>query len=655
MAAINEQEEFEFRLRAEREAEQQAKQAQPEQQEPSGLAGWNRRMGQTIADVGAGAIRGAGSIGSTILAPLDYSGVTGMTNTERRRAMDETLRDLGINTESLAYGGGKIAAEIAGTAGMGGTIAKGLSVVPAVARSAPGFINAVRTGGMTAGRAGMATRMAGGALSGGAMAGAINPEDAGTGMAIGAAFPVVGKLAGEAGKYIGGKLGERNAAQLVKSAKNAPTRETLQEGIKAGYVVPPSYAGGGTTSRLAEGLSGKYKTNQAAGIRNQQVTDSLARKAVGLHESEPLTSEAMQAIRKKAYTQGYEPVGNIGTIATDTAYADALRKIEKPLAMAEKSFPTGKPLQTEDILRPLRVNRFNSGNALSKIQNLRNDASAAYAKGDNVLGKANRDAAEALEDVIQRNLEFKSNAKNAYAEIESVIGKRMPSADFDSMLKAKTVLAQLKTGKITHQMAIERIGGISAKSKTASNALSEAVDKISLANNEAEKAAALLDNFKASRVLMAKAHTVENAIKEGSGHVDAMKLASRLQAGKPLSGELETIGKFANVFRDVARIPASGDAVPFTALDFMQTGLSAPLGIMAGGPAGATAALALPASRIAARQAILSRPVQQSLARNAFQPKGLSSLATKQISNNTLADLLENPALRALPIAAQSR
>jgi len=99
----------------------------------------------------------------------------------------------------------------------------------------------------------------------------------------------------------------------------------------------------------------------------------------------------------------------------------------------------------------------------------------------------------------------------------------------------------------------------------------------------------------------------------------------------------------------VARIPKSGDANPFTALDFMAGGLG--YGI-------SPVSLALPAARVASRGAILSGPVQNSLVKNAFQPRGLSELAYKVSQGgggNKLAKLLENPAIRALPIAAQSR
>jgi hypothetical protein len=606
---------------------------------------------QNIANLDYGALKGASNIGATLLNPFDSE-----ARNARKQAITEGLQSFGADPESQYFKGGELASEIAGTAGAGGAIAKGVRLIPNAAKLA----TAIESGGLSTGAnaakefsvqgiKNAATRVAGGAIAGGAMSGLINPDDMGTGATLGGAIPVIGKLGGAAGKAIVNRLKATHTQAITEALQKSPIRETLKDATEAGYVVPPSYADGGVTSRLAEGLSGKYKTNQLAGIKNQKITDSLARKAVGLSEQTPLTSEAMQTIRQNAYKHGYEPVGSIGTVATDDAYASALKNIEQPFVSAEKSFPTGKSLPTDDLLTSLRVNRFNAGDALSKIQNLRNDASAAYASGNNALGAANKSAANALEDVIQRNLEFKANAKDAYQEISDVIGKRMSSADFESVKQAKSIIGKLSQGKITHEMAIEQLGGITAKSKTASTALSEAVDAISTVNNKTAEAKKLLDNFKDSRILMAKAHTVENAVKEGGGHVDAMKLAARVQSGKPMTGELATIGKFANNFGDVARIPKSGDANPFTALDFIAGGLGYGL---------SPYTLALPAARVAARGSVLSGAVQKSLAKNAFQPRGLSELAyqvSQGAKGNRLADLLANPAVRALPLAAQSK
>jgi hypothetical protein len=75
---------------------------------------------------------------------------------------------------------------------VGGVIAGAAAKVPGVAAAAPNLLQAVRTGGMSAGGGGVLTRTAGGAITGGAAAGLVSPEDATTGAAVGAALPVVG-------------------------------------------------------------------------------------------------------------------------------------------------------------------------------------------------------------------------------------------------------------------------------------------------------------------------------------------------------------------------------------------------------------------------------------------------------------------------------
>lgn len=177
---------------------------------------------QGVGNLAAGAVRGAGSIGATLLTPLDAAArAVGIENsfigrTDRRQAMDEGLRSLGAEPDSLLYQTGKLGAEVAGTAGAGGALAKGAEAV----RAAPVLVNALRSSGMSAGAStplrDMAARVAGGAAAGGAAAGLVNPEDAGMGAAIGGALPLALRAAraGVTGgrKFIGGMTGAGDKA-----------------------------------------------------------------------------------------------------------------------------------------------------------------------------------------------------------------------------------------------------------------------------------------------------------------------------------------------------------------------------------------------------------------------------------------------------------
>lgn len=190
---------------------------------------------QGAIDLGAGAVRGAGSIGATLVAPydmamdaLDGKGLSLESNRQRRQSIDSGLRELvGADPDSFLYQGGKLTGEIAGTAGVGGLAAQGVArAAPALAATQRGaqLLRALATGGMSAGGGGLGVRATGGAINGALSAGMVNPEDAVSGGVIGGAFPVAGKALGATGSAIGrslaGKPVSQEVANLAQRAKD---------------------------------------------------------------------------------------------------------------------------------------------------------------------------------------------------------------------------------------------------------------------------------------------------------------------------------------------------------------------------------------------------------------------------------------------------
>lgn len=178
-------------------------------QEPATSLGQDIMKG--AKNFGAGAIRGAGSIGATVLLPADMINqklrgddfFSMKDNNQRRAGIDAGLANLvGSDPNSGLYKTGKIAAEIAGTSNLGGVIAKPLSGV------APRLANAISSGGFNLGSQGGnavangAIRTAGGAINGAASAGAVDPTTAGTGALIGGALPAGVKVAALTGSGI---------------------------------------------------------------------------------------------------------------------------------------------------------------------------------------------------------------------------------------------------------------------------------------------------------------------------------------------------------------------------------------------------------------------------------------------------------------------
>ena len=253
------------------------------------------RVKRGVGDVVAGAVRGAGSIGATLLTPYDLiaGNTRSIENPERRDAMDQALRDMGADTSSLAFKGGKLAAEIAGTAGAGGAVAQSARAVAPGLANAPKVANllrAVETGGVQGGN--LLYRTAGGAVSGAAQTAIVDPGSVGTGAAVGAALPGGLVVAGKAGRAVGSGVrsvfqGERSkgAAELataLDAASPAEIRAIIQKLRGAETMVP------GASPTVAQALdmpqASIVERIVAAGaggekLRNQYIAQAQARLA----------------------------------------------------------------------------------------------------------------------------------------------------------------------------------------------------------------------------------------------------------------------------------------------------------------------------------------------------------------------------------------
>lgn len=251
------------------------------------------QKGNMLGDLAAGAVRGAGSIGATLLAPIDaVARKAGIQNdfigrTDRRESMDAALQGLGADTDSLAYKGAKVGAEIAGTLPVGGVLAKGAAMVPGLARLAP----AIASGGISAPGANLLTRAAGGAITGGATAGLVNPEDAGLGAMIGGAMPGAAMAAGKVGQAIG--------RQLKPSAEVAPlARRAMEMGAPLGVA---DVAEGKFTKAVRSVLNDAPMTGGIGAAQNEAKQKWFNRAVGEVFDAadDKLTPEVLDAAKKK--------------------------------------------------------------------------------------------------------------------------------------------------------------------------------------------------------------------------------------------------------------------------------------------------------------------------------------------------------------------
>lgn len=183
-----------------------------------------------LENFGMGALKGASNIGSTILgaaAPVvNALGGNMMSGDERRKQLGQFFQE-NADPESLAFKGGELGSEIAGTAGIGGVLAKPIVAASRYAPALRGVAQSVETAGFQAPN--VASRIAGGAAVGGGAAGLVNPDDAAVGAAfggtLGAVAPAVTKMLS---KPAGASLLRENP-QIIGARASLTADEAVQK------------------------------------------------------------------------------------------------------------------------------------------------------------------------------------------------------------------------------------------------------------------------------------------------------------------------------------------------------------------------------------------------------------------------------------------
>ena len=344
--------------------------------------------------------------------------------------------------------------------------------------------------------------------------------------ALGGTFPAIGGL-----------------VSALRGAKQTPQMANVVENAReAGYVMPPTQAGGGFFSKTLESLAGKEPTAQAASIRNQEVTNKLAIKSLGLPEDTVLSPDILKTVRDTAGL-AYENLKLSGTVKTSPKFIEALDNIKpyKDAVQAAKDFPEEAANPIIKTIESLKRPNFDVNSAVSKINLLRNNADVAFRQGDSALAKANKDASKVLENTIENHL---ANTKQTE----------------------------------------------------------------------------LLDKFREARTLIAKTYEVEKTMNKTTGSVDAGKLASRLQAGKPMSDELKDIASFAQAFPKAAKTPEPmGGFISSRGADLALATGTGTASLLGGQDKYTTGGISLATllARPGARKLALSSPVQNRLAKQA--------------------------------------
>lgn len=314
-----------------------------------------------LAETAAGVASGFADVGNTLINGLTYplrkmSPTVEQWNQERQDSLKSFNNE---RDDSNFFKVGRVGGNVAATWPVAGVIAAPVQaagrVLPALAKFTTPLAEALATGGMRAGPAlpgaaaaagRLAARTAGGAAVGGASAALVNPEDAGTGAAIGAVLPGALALAGRAGQAAGGlvqpffKAGQERIAGKTLNEFASDPAAALANLRNAAPVVP----GSAPTTVQAAGDVGLAGLNRTMASANPAFGADLT---------------ARLSTQNAARTNLLESVaGNAGKLDAAKAARDAATA-----QMRESALQAAGQLDSQPILRGLDSMLKNPNNA----------------------------------------------------------------------------------------------------------------------------------------------------------------------------------------------------------------------------------------------------------------------------------------------------
>lgn len=282
--------------------------------------------------------------------------------------------------------------------GLGALTGAGFARSAAAAATSPQLKNLAQTLGANTASQGVA-----GSSSVGAVDAAKEMDVGPVGQTVAA---IVGGLA-PAGIAAAGK-------QALKTTVQPGYSDVLRRSQEAGLMVPPGYVTRTPGMALPEGWAGKIKMQQQFSAENSPVIDAIAKKELGLPDHVTLTPEVFESFRAtrgrayEAVKKAFNIPGAQVKLKADDAFKNALTKLTGDYGKASQEFPDlFKSDAIDSLTAAVGKDRFSAEAAVEAVRKLRKDATAnlkIYDPEKNAIGAAQKKAANALDDLIERNL-----------------------------------------------------------------------------------------------------------------------------------------------------------------------------------------------------------------------------------------------------------
>jgi hypothetical protein len=267
----------------------------------------------------------------------------------------------------------------------------------------------------------------------------------------------VGFVAPALKKPLTARLATEEASLAAEKTANAARDANVTAARDKGYVLPPSVAGvKGPLSSFFQAEAGSTKLDYGASYKNQRVTNKLIKQEMGLAPDEVISAKSLADLREKAGNAYKDVKAAVPQLKVTPEFKQALQNSNSKFAKARADFPEYfRNKEIQQLVKDLSKPEFSAEGAIEMQKVLRSDGYTNLKAFDKpkqqALGEAQLNAARAIDDLIDQNLNMKA-----------------PPGVKNFQSKLATNLAQARK-KIAQSYAVEgalndATGNVSAKS-----------------------------------------------------------------------------------------------------------------------------------------------------------------------------------------------
>lgn len=461
----------------------------------------------------------------------------------------------------------------------------------------------------------------GGAAGGQALGALAAPYTFGASIPVGGAIGgVAGNLASQkrrilAGEQSGYRPGEALASAVTGAIPGAPLaasggKAMLREGAKqaAGGVLARTIETGVDEGRFPSAqefalVSALPAVGGAIGQRIQAANPAIQ---AAIKEAEAGDGAAIRAIVKKGREEGYKVPGSLvrkAVGAPASIVGDTMESFGGKAAVVQQAIIDNQPITNR--LGKRAIGLSDSGDITdAALDRVREKAAKPYEEIEAMASKA-RGAKSEIEAKTVSSSSHEQEAARALPENAEKLRSltTQSAADVEALKKARNT-ATLKYRQYSRSADPDHL-----------NQAEAAAAEAALLESRIEKAAEefgapdLLNRLREGRMMYARTYDIERAINPATRNIDPQKLAAMKRAGRPLTGELETIADMALTFDQFMKEGTKGGSPGVSAFQVAGMIGGALAGNQAAGLPG-TLVGALPLARPAARSLVLSEPYQ---------------------------------------------